>query len=200
MFDLVSWSDYSRMLTLCAALVFPAHSAHAGDCPQPPDHSASIEALIEQVQQAEDETTASQIFSQLWEFWVDAPNEQAQAVLNRGMSRRSDLNLTGAIEDFNTLTEYCPTYAEGYNQRAFVHFLRRDYGAALADLDRALELSPRHVAAMSGRALSLFGLSRIEEARSALMAALELNPWLPERGLAAPGAPLGPVPSGDFEL
>ncbi|NIZ60017.1 hypothetical protein DL239_03395 [Sedimentitalea sp. CY04] len=200
MFDLVYWSDYSRTLTLCAALVFPAHLAHADDCPQPPDHSDSIEALIEQVQQAEDEATALQIFNQLWTFWADAPNEQAQAVLNRGMSRRSDLNLTGAIEDFDTLTEYCPTYAEGYNQRAFVHFLRQDFDAALTDLDRALELSPRHVAAMSGRALSLFGLSHIEEARSALMDALELNPWLPERGLAAPGGPLAPPPSGDFDL
>ena len=200
MFDLVYWSDYSRTLTLCAALVFTAQLTHAGDCPQSPDHSASIEAIIERVQQAEDEATASQIFSQLWEFWADAPNEQAQAVLNRGMSRRSDLNLTGAIEDFDTLTEYCPTYAEGYNQRAFVHFLRQDFSAALEDLDRALELSPRHVAALSGRALSLLGLSRIDEARMALETALALNPWLPERSLVAPGGPLADVVAKEIEL
>jgi len=200
MFGLFPWLDGPRLVALCAALVLPGHLARADECPQPPDHSASIDGLIEQVQQAEDEATAMQISNQMWELWGQAPNEQAQAVLDRGMSRRSGYDFTGALEDFNILTDYCPTYAEGYNQRAFVHFLRQDFAAALADLDRALELSPRHVAAMSGRALSLFGLSRPEEARAALEAALALNPWLPERGLVAPGGPLEVVPVEEIEL
>lgn len=200
MFGLSSWPVGPRLLLLCAMLLFPAHLALADSCPLPPDHSVSIEGLIEQVQQAEDEATALQISNQMWTFWADAPNEQAQAVLDRGMSRRSGYDFAGALEDFDTLTDYCPTYAEGYNQRAFVHFLRQDFAAALTDLDRALELSPRHVAAMSGRALSLFGLSRTDEARAALEAALALNPWLPERGLAAPGGPLAPVPVEEIEL
>jgi len=200
MFGLFFRPDGPRLLALCAAMVLPAHLGWADDCPQSPDHSASIEVLIEQVQQAEDEATAMQISNQMWAFWADAPNEQAQAVLDRGMSRRSGYDFTGALEDFDILTAYCPAYAEGYNQRAFVHFLRQDFAAALADLDRALELSPRHVAAMSGRALSLFGLSRTDEARAALAAALALNPWLPERGLVAPGGPLDPVADEEAEL
>lgn len=187
-------------MALCAALVFPAQWVQAGDCPLPPDHSASLETLIGRLQHAEDEATALQFFHQMWDFWADAPNEQAQAVLDRGMSRRSVYDFTGALEDFDTLTTYCPTYAEGYNQRAFVHFMRQDFTAALVDLDRALELSPRHVAALSGRALSLFGLSRTEEARIALEAALELNPWLPERSLAAPGGPLAADTPEEIEL
>jgi len=200
MFALSSWPVGPRLMALCAALSLPAHLAQAAGCPQSPDHSASLETLFRQVQQAEDETTARQISNQMWELWADAPNEQAQAVLDRGMSRRSGYDFAGALEDFDTLTDYCPTYAEGYNQRAFVHFLRQDFAAALTDLDRALELSPQHVAAMSGRALSLFGLSRTDEARAALEAALALNPWLPERGLAAPGGPLAPVPVEGIEL
>ncbi|OUS36904.1 hypothetical protein A9Q94_07775 [Rhodobacterales bacterium 56_14_T64] len=187
-------------MALGAALILPARLAQAEGCPQSPDHSASLETLFLQVQQAEDEPTARQISNQMWELWADAPNEQAQAVLDRGMSRRSGYDFAGALEDFDTLTDYCPTYAEGYNQRAFVHFLRQDFASALIDLDRALELSPQHVAAMSGRALSLFGLSRTDEARAALEAALALNPWLPERGLAAPGGPLAPIPVEEFEL
>jgi len=37
------------------------------------------------------------------------------------------------------------------------------------------------------------GLQRIDEARSEIARALALNPWLPERGLAAPGGPLAPT-------
>ncbi|MEM9550428.1 MAG: tetratricopeptide repeat protein, partial [Pseudomonadota bacterium] len=94
--------------------------------------------------------------------------------------------------DFDTLIAYCPNYAEGYNQRAFVQFLRGDFRSAVEDLDRALALSPRHIAAMSGKALSLMGLDRLDEARLTMSDALALNPWLPERGLAAPGGPLAP--------
>jgi Flp pilus assembly protein TadD len=62
----------------------------------------------------------------------------------------------------------------------------------LTDLDRAIELSPNHVAALSGRALSLLGLKRLDEARDALNTALELNPWLSERALLEPGGLLDP--------
>lgn len=164
-------------------------------CPTAPDHSQALEQLIAQVQRAPDAGAAHLLSNQMWQFWADAPDERAQEILDRGMTRRASFDFLGALKDFDQLIAYCPDYAEGYNQRAFVHYLRRDFAAALADLDRALARSPRHIAALSGRALSLYGLSRMEEARRALAAALALNPWLPERNLAYPGGPLA-TPSG----
>lgn len=181
----------------CAAAVSPVQ---ASDCPAAPNHSGPLGALISEVQKAETETQAREIGNRMWEYWADAPNAQAQAILDRGMSKRSVFDFLGALAAFDQLIDYCPDYAEGYNQRAFVHYLRRDFAAALADLDRALALSPRHIAALSGRALSLYGLSRLEEARQALSEALKLNPWLPERFLADPGGPLAPPGAGDTEL
>ncbi len=108
------------------------------------------------------------------------------------MARREAWDLLGALGELDKLVAYCPDYAEGYNQRAFVNFLRQDFGAALIDLDKALDLSPNHIAAMSGRALTLLGLKRLDEARTALTAALQLNPWLSERALLAPGGALEP--------
>ncbi|WP_367834162.1 tetratricopeptide repeat protein [Wenxinia marina] len=84
---------------------------------------------------------------------------------------------------FGRLVDYCPDYAEGYNQRAFAAFLVQDYEAALDDLDTALALNPDHVAALSGRALTLMGLGRMDEGQAALRAALALNPWLGERAM-----------------
>ncbi|MFV1495972.1 hypothetical protein VWY34_10175 [Phaeobacter sp. JH20_02] len=168
----------------------------AGACPAAPDHRNAVEGLIRRVQAASDEMTAQAISNQFWQYWADAPNAQAQALLDRGMTRRSAFDFLGALEAFDRLVAYCPDYAEGYNQRAFVHYLRRDFGAALTDLDRAIALSPRHVSALSGRALSLYGLSRLTEARQALEQALALNPWLPERHLVAPGGPLAPEGAG----
>jgi tetratricopeptide (TPR) repeat protein len=166
--------------------------AQAVTCPDAPDHSAGIEALITQIQGVDSAADAKLVSDQMWALWTDAPNEQAQAMLDRGMTRRRSFDYLGALEDLNALVAFCPQYAEGYNQRAFVNYLRQDFAAALVDLDRALALSPKHIAAMSGRALTLVGLGRTDEARVALADALALNPWLPERGLAGPGGPLAP--------
>ncbi len=180
-----------RQIVLCATLVAAsAGPAAANDCPPAPDHAAELAALTGQVQAAEGEGEARAFASRMWELWTDAPDEQAQAILDRGMARRTTFNFLGALEDFDALVEYCPEFAEGYNQRAFVYYLNGEFESALTDLDHALGLSPLHIGALSGRALTLMGLMRMEEARETLGIALELNPWLPERGLIAPGGPL----------
>lgn len=72
-------------------------------------------------------------------------------------------------------------YAEGYNQHAFVSFLRKDFEAALSDLDHAIKLTPNHIAALSGKGLALRGLGQDVEANAAIRAELALTTWLAER-------------------
>ena len=170
-----------RQLVLIAPLVF-ATSAFA-ECPAPPDIDAAQDALFAEAQTAPNEMAGRAISQRLWALWATAPDARAQEMLDRGMNARASYNFEGAITAFDALTTYCPDYAEGYNQRAFVYFLLQDYSAALEDLDLALERSPRHVAAISGKALTLMGLERPDEAQDVLREALALNPWIPERGL-----------------
>ena len=152
-------------------------------CPAPPDHRAALDALFAQVQGAETERDARILANEMWEFWADAPDAHAQELLDEGMTRRAAHDLAGAVTAFDALTAYCPDYAEGYNQRAFVNFIRQDYDAALPDLERALALSPRHLGALTGQAMTLMALERPGEAALALRRALDLNPWLAERHL-----------------
>jgi len=181
------------VLMIALGLGPAAGAAQTQPCPDAPDHSAGLATLIERIQAAPTEADARLISNQLWELWTDAPSEQAQAMLDRGMNRRRSFDYLGALQDLDALVDFCPQYAEGYNQRAFVNYLRQDFATALVDLDQAIALSPTHIAALSGRALTLVGLGRTEEARAALAEALALNPWLPERSLAGPGGPLAPT-------
>ena len=161
-------------------------------CPPSPDHSAAFAELVTQVQQAPNEMAAREVSNKMWELWADAPNEQAQSVLDRGMGKRASYDLYGAIEEFDRLIEYCPDYAEGYNQRAFANFIAQRYDRALPDLYRALELSPDHIAARAGLALTLMQLGQLKAAREELRRALDQNPWLSERHLMSKGGPLAP--------
>jgi len=169
-------------LCCCGAL----HAA----CPPAPDHTNALRSLVEEARQAPNEAQGRRVSDQMWQFWLDAPDQRAQEVLDEGMSRRQSYDFVGALDAFDRLVEYCPVYAEGYNQRAFIHYLRQDYAAAVVDLTKAISLSPEHVGALSGLALSQMNLGEIDAARDALLQALALNPWLSERHLMAKGAPL----------
>lgn len=169
-----------------AFIPFCLFASQALACPAPADYTDELAILLTQVQQAESDREAQQITNRMWALWAQAPDEQAQAILDRGMRKRRSYDLLGALQDFDRLVDYCPDYAEGYNQRAFVNFIRQDYALALDDLDRALDLSPTHVAALAGKGLTLTALGRLEEGQEALRQALRLNPWLPERRMILP--------------
>lgn len=169
-------------MRLAILLTILAGTAHAA-CPAPPDIQAAQSALLAEAQAARTEMAGRAVSQKLWALWATAPDEAAQSLLDKGMSARASFDFQTAIESFDRLVEYCPDYAEGYNQRAFVNFLREDFATALIDLDLALERSPAHVAALSGKALTLMGLGRGDEAQVVLREAIKLNPWIPERGL-----------------
>ena len=166
-------------LPAVAALV--ATPVFAEICPEAPDYSAETNALIDSVKDAPNEYEAQLIAVELWKLWADAPDDRAQELLDEGMERRASFDYSGALDSINALIDYCPDYAEGYNQRAFVNFLRQDYEAALPDLDRTLEMNPMHIAALTGQALTLAALDRNAEAALVLRRALDINPWLAER-------------------
>ncbi|MGR3370448.1 MAG: tetratricopeptide repeat protein [Sagittula sp.] len=170
-------------MRLALVMSLAAAPVLADGCPEAPDISAEIDPLYEELLQAPDEMTARGITNRMWLLWDNAPDEPSQEMLDEGMRARASFDMVRALKRFDALVSYCPFYAEGYNQRAFVNFIRQDYAAALPDLDRALELNPRHVGALSGRALTLIALGRDDEGQAALRAALEINPWLVERRL-----------------
>lgn len=173
------------------ALVFftllAAGAAHAQQsCPPALDATAQVADLFNEARAATDQAAGDRISNRMWEIWTQAPDTHAQELLESGMARREMYDFEAAEAVFTALIDYCPDYAEGWNQRAFIRFLRQDFEGALPDLDVALRLNPTHVGALSGKALTLLNLGQMDEGQAVLRKALELNPWLRERGLLIP--------------
>jgi len=177
-----------RTILFALVLAAPAWA----ECPAAPDISAQLDALVDEARTAPNERAGQDVSGRMWQQWLRAPDAQAQSWLEEGMERRRVFDFAGAIAAFDALVAYCPDYAEGYNQRAFVHFLREDHDAALVDLDKTLSLQPRHVGALTGKGLTLFALDRVTEGQDAIRAAVELNPWVSERRLLD----VAPAPDG----
>ncbi|MCC1494348.1 tetratricopeptide repeat protein [Cognatishimia sp. F0-27] len=182
----------AKAAALVLALCVLPREAVADGCPVAPDHSETLAAHLADLQTVQDEMAARAISAQMWELWLQAPDEPSQMMLDEGMRARNVSDFLRAKDRFDRLVGYCPFYAEGYNQRAFLHFLRGDYAAALPDLEQALSINPEHIGALSGKALTLLRMGRDEEGQRVLREALDLNPWLGERAL------LRPLPGDDL--
>lgn len=158
-------------------------AAHAQDCAENADIADEVAAVYTELQSARNELEARPLSALLWRAWTRAPDARAQEMLDVGMTARDVYDFDRAKRAFDALVAYCPNYPEGYNQRAFVAFLREDYASALTDLELTLDRDPTHVAAIAGLGLTLTKLGQIEAGQDALKRAVKLNPWLSERHL-----------------
>ncbi len=173
-----------RLLPILALLLLPAATAAAAEtCAAARDTTEERAEIYRDLRLARTAGQAGALVERLWRIWTEAPDAAAQDMLDAGMALREGARFTAAREVLGDLIAYCPDYPEGWNQRAFAAFLSADFEAALADLDVALELDPRHLGALSGRALTLIHLGREDEAQIALRDTVRLNPWASERSL-----------------
>lgn len=168
---------------LAACLLALSSPLWADQCPTPMDISTQMAGLIQDANKATTQSDGFSVTDRMWALWKKAPDARSQELLDIGLERREVGDLTGAFAAFAALVRYCPDYAEGYNQRAYVSFIRHDFDQALVDLNKALELSPNHIAAESGKALTLIGLGRKQEAYIVLKSAVRKNPWMHEKDL-----------------
>lgn len=158
-------------------------AAAQASCPENPNITAQLDREYVSLRFAKFEADAELITQRLWSLWFQAPDDKAQDLLVRGMGRMRAGDLAQADIILSQLITYCPNYAEGYNQRAFARYLSRDFDAALPDLERALEILPRHLGAISGKGLTLKALGFEELADVEFRKARDLNPWTPERDM-----------------
>lgn len=169
-------------VVFCAAPVL-AQSSPPNGCPEVPDTLRERGALHARLLEAPNAMVAQLLQAQLWEEWFKAPDAKAKDLLIQGLAEREGFVWAEAETTFTQLIAYCPEYSEGWNQRAFIRYLREDYANALPDLDMALSITPDHIGALSGKGLTLLRLGRVRLAQDTIRIAVSLNPWLSERTL-----------------
>ncbi|MEM1232487.1 MAG: hypothetical protein AAGH70_00035 [Pseudomonadota bacterium] len=164
------------LLALCGAPAF-------AQCPANPDIADAEAALYARIQALPTGSGVGPLNGELWALWTMAPDDAAQALLDGGMEALRLGDFGAAAVQLDDLIAYCPDYAEGYNQRAFVHYLQFEFTPALERLEEAERRAPNHTGVLTGMALTLIGLGREEDAQEPLRRAVALNPWLSERAL-----------------
>ncbi len=121
--------------------------------------------------------------SAIWQYWFNqAPTAEARGLLDAAIERREAYDFEAAEAHLDKLIEIEPGYAEGYNQRAFIRFLRENFVESKADLEKTLTMVPNHFAALAGLYQVHSRLGEQDQALVNLARAVGLHPWLKERG------------------
>ena len=111
-------------------------------------------------------------------IWSNSGSDTADLLLERGREALSEEETVKALHHFTALVQHRPGFAEGWNARATAFYADGELGAALADIERALALEPRHFGALSGLGVILERIGREEDALLAYRAAADLNPHI----------------------
>jgi tetratricopeptide (TPR) repeat protein len=141
-----------------------------------PDRDVLLDTLYQRLEQAETPERAKAVAKSIQRVWRSSGSPTLDLLLARATSLISaeQYNLALAILDTVVISE--PEFAEGWSQRAMVHFQKRDFRAALRDLRRVLSLEPKHYRAMQGVAVILNEFGQKERALQAYRRVLEVYP------------------------
>ncbi len=162
----------------------PSPEAEAPTRPGSPQAAAArreekLDVLFTRLAES-DEDEWKRIQSEIWRMWSQSGSASMDLLLRRAhkaMEEQDDPEL--ALRYLDDLVRFAPDFAEGWNRRATVHFQLGEYGKAVAGIERALSLEPRHFGALGGLAMILERLGDKDGAYEAYKRALEIHPYLP---------------------
>jgi tetratricopeptide (TPR) repeat protein len=148
--------------------------------PQHGDRVHNLDFLFGALKVAPDADSAKQVENRIWALWLASGSDTANLLMSRVKTsvEANDLDLT--IELLDALIKIKPDYVEAWNRRATIHYMRREFGKALEDIQQVLIREPRHFGAMSGLGMILQEFGDERSALTVFRRALEINPHLPK--------------------
>jgi tetratricopeptide (TPR) repeat protein len=142
--------------------------------------AARLDELFASLKRESNAVKASRIATQIQSQWQNSGSATVDLMMGWAAKAIEDKKYAMAMDFLDQVTVMRPDYAEGWNRRATVNFLNRDYGRSMADIRRTLALEPRHFGAITGMAAILKSNGQTEAAFHALERALEVYPMLRE--------------------
>ena len=155
------------------ALLFAAFSGAMADQRDP-----RLAPLFERLKATTDAAEAVEIATTIRGLWSLSGNDEADKLMAVALGAMSDGALWDAVRSFDLVVYRAPDFAEAYNLRATAHFFMGNYPAAVKDVERTLELEPRHFGALAGLGTLRLALKDEAAALAAFERALALNPHL----------------------
>lgn len=146
----------------------------------------ALDALFAELKAAHHQTAADAIVARIWQQWMQSGRDDIDVLMSRAVANMAARDFGLSLLLLDEVIDLLPDFAEAWNKRATLYYHMGQYTQALADVERTLQLEPRHFGALAGRAAIHADAQRWKEALEAYRAALAINPFLQQRNVVLP--------------
>ena len=150
----------------------------ADDIPHITLPSLSLEKLFDELAVSPDATHSARFEAEILKRLHASGSATTDLLLSWAVEAMNKKRYTNALDILDQVILLDPDFVEGWNKRATVHFLMKDYGKSIADIQHTLALEPRHFGALSGFGMILRDIGEDRLAVDAFRKALAVHPQL----------------------
>ncbi len=112
-----------------------------------------LKSLYMRLRHASSRAAAKSVAEAIEQIWLTSGDDNIDFIMQNAILAMEEEDFVVAEELLDRVIELRPTYAEGWNKRAMVHFMKSEHKKAFGKLRQALALDPRHFQALHGLAL-----------------------------------------------
>jgi tetratricopeptide (TPR) repeat protein len=157
------------------------HSARSGAGPSLPKTPAEREKMLSDLYAhlatAGDEDSAKAVAEAIERVWVNSGSDTIDVLMERSMKAVGEKNYELALKLLDHVVALAPDFTEGWNRRAYVHYMKSEVDLALGDLRRTLALDPNHFKALDGLGQILREIGQKRPALKAFKQLLDVHPY-----------------------
>ena len=140
-------------------------------------HKNKLEKFFMDLKKSTNIEEAVSIEKNIWSLWSLHPkNKFLTNKLELGTELMENGQHKYAYKIFSNIIFEDPNWSEAWNKRATVLFLMKEYELSLIDIERTLNLEPRHFGALSGRAQILINMKEYKKALDNLIQTKKIYP------------------------
>jgi tetratricopeptide (TPR) repeat protein len=142
------------------------------------NRAGRLDLLFTALKEAPNEATAQAIEQRIWAIWMHSRSDTVNLLMSRVNKAVEEKDLDLALTLLDAVVKIRPDYAEGWNRRATIYFMKKDFGRSIADISHVLKLEPRHFGALSGLGVMLQDIGDDKQALEVYRRALAVDPHL----------------------
>ena len=137
----------------------------------------TLNNLFNQLEKINNSKSAVLLEEKIWSIWNEHPtNNKLTEKLEFGTELMQYGDYNFALRVFDNIIVTDPKWSEAWNKRATVYFLMSQFTNSLDDIDKVLDIEPRHFGALSGQARIFIKLKKYEKAIKSIERALKFYP------------------------
>jgi tetratricopeptide (TPR) repeat protein len=161
-----------------AVIGVPVHRAHSETIISRNDSAKTLDELFTALKLSKSEAIASDIANNIREEWVSSGSATVDLLMQWSLQAMNRRDNSAALDFLDQVVTLKPDFAEGWNRRATLHFTMNNYSKSMLDIEKTLQLEPRHFGALAGMGMIFLSLDKKEQALAVYKRALDVYPLM----------------------